>query len=187
VNEIKSCVSTDRSPSGTAFHEHFSLSDLSKSLLFLHSRFSNLPLELIAPLFRNMAHDLDWVQSSNSNSAATVTTTAQFAGVESILLICPGTLSEGSKQKIPTGGCIDVAGSSALLFNNFEDETFFEESTAAVLYQSQGIKMPMVAMLFPLSKLAKCVQTLHDMLPQQISVDEKNQAENSSSSSSSKA
>lgn len=164
--ELKGSVSSSRGGSSVAMHEHLSLSDLSKSLLFLHARFSNLPLELITPLFRNMAHDLEWVQSSDNNSAVTVTTMAQFTGIEHLLLICPASLSDAAK--VPAGGCIDICGSSAVLFDYFEDETFFEEATAAVLYQSAGLKKTLAAMLIPLSKLAKCIQALHELLPQQV-------------------
>lgn len=147
-------------------HEHFSLSNLQKTLMMLHARFSNLPLELIAPLFRNIEHDLEWVQHSE-NTAVAVSTAEHFNGTEHVLLICPCSFSEESKVKIPGGGCIDICGSSDVLFDNFEDETFLEECAAAVLYQSQGLKKTLAAILIPASKLKKCTNTLHDMLPQQ--------------------
>ena len=164
---MKSAVVGSTSNSGVALNEHFSLSDLKKTLLLLHTRFSNLPLELIAPLFRNVIHDLEWVQSSENNSAVTVTTAAQFIGVEQILLICPCSFVESAATKIHAGGCVDICGSSSVLFDNFEDETFFEECTAAVMYQTKGLKKTVAAILFPVSKLTKCTQALHEMLPQQ--------------------
>lgn len=151
------------SSTATAMREHLSLSDLNHTLLMLESRFSNLPLQLITPLFRNMEHDLEWVQSSDSGSAVSVSTVAQFSHVNTLLFICPCSLS--GEASVPAGSCLDVLGSSIVMFDNFEAEVFFEEASAAIAYQSP-LKSHLVAMLLPLSKLKNCIKTLQTMLPQ---------------------
>lgn len=148
-------------------HELFTLSDTKNTLMMLHARFSNLPLELIAPLFRNIEHDLEWVQSSENNSAVTVSTAELFHGTEHVLLLTPCSFSESSAVKIPAGGCVDICGSSDVLFDYFEDETFLDACSAAVLYRTAGLNKTIAAVLFPVSKLSKCTQALHEMLPQQ--------------------
>ena len=167
LKDIETATIKSRSASGIAIREHFSLSNLRKTLLFLHHRFSNLPIELIVPLFRNMLHDLEWVQSPENNSAVPVTTVAQFSNIETIVFICPCSLStEDNSKLLSEGDCIDILGSSSVLFDNFEDETFFENCTSAILYNSQGLKRSLAAMLLPLSKVSKCFQALDDMIPQ---------------------
>ena len=167
INEVKTVVAGSRTNSGVALHELFTLSNLKSTLLMLHARFSNLPLELIAPLFRNVEHDLEWVQSSDNNSAVTVSTAEHFSGTENVLLLTPCSFSEGSVVKIPAGGCVDILGATDVFFDYFEDETFLEECNAAVVFQTTGLKKTIAAILLPISKLTKCTHTLNEILPKQ--------------------
>ena len=65
------------------------------------------------------------------------------------------------------GGLQDVTGSTAVIFDNFEDEFYFQEATCAFYFQpsSTHISLPMCAMLIPVSSLGKCVREIYKLIP----------------------
>jgi hypothetical protein len=162
VSELKTALSNFSRSSH--LKDHFMFSDLTKTGLLLHSRFTNLPLQLIGPLFRNVEHDLQWLK--DGDNAASPTIVSQFGNINNILLLCPCSMSDSSENsRLTVGNSIDITGSSSLLFDYFEDEIFFEEATSAALYRTEGLNKTIAAILIPLSSMKKCAEKLSSMLP----------------------
>ena len=122
----------------------------------VHGRFINLPLKLIPHLHRNLLEDLEWIKSqktsgesgitkkrssgkdsSESNSSGLSTAEKEsdkpsvevvdaFFGIENILILAPCSGRENASSSNSTASSHDVTGDSSVMFDNFEDEIFFQ-------------------------------------------------------------
>jgi hypothetical protein len=97
-----------------------------KTCLLVHERFTNLPLELICPLHSNLLEDLQW------SAHSTIPECQAFQGIDSLLLLAPMAQSEG----IPSG-CMDVTGSSSIMYDRFDDEIFAQQAKQVLLLFSR--------------------------------------------------
>lgn len=119
-----------------------------------HGRFTNLPIELIYELHRNLWEDISWAQkykksdkkknsndskgSSNSNASDSnddevdEEEVRQFQQMGSFLCVANVSLTGNTKPGTVTAGQ-SVLGWNDLLFHNFEDEFYFQQAELAVV------------------------------------------------------
>lgn len=136
--------------------------------IFLHQRFSNLPLELIAHLHRNLDEDLGWAQQlhdsdSDGNAAQEI---SEFKSLQFVILIACCEMQQGT-TKIdlgPANTVSDVSGSPSLLFHNFEDESYFQEAICTVLFKPAQSEHTLCASLIPVASLRRCVQQISSLV-----------------------
>ena len=138
--------------------------------IFLHQRFSNLPLELIAHLHRNLDEDLGWAQqlhdsNSDGNAAQEI---SEFKSLQFVILIACCEMQQGT-TKIDLGPpaantVSDVSGSPSLLFHNFEDESYFQEAICTVLFKPAQSEHTLCASLIPVASLRRCVQQIASLV-----------------------
>lgn len=144
--------------------DHLALGDAAATGVLLHSRFANLPLELIGPLLRNLDHDLEWAMGPEAATAPrSAEVGAQFRAMKSFLVVAPCTtpseLSKGSVTSI-------VGSSSAAVLEYFEDDVFLQRATAAVAFRpSDPLRPPVAVMLLPFAALKPCIQEVFALCP----------------------
>lgn len=151
--------------------------------LLFHHRFSNLPLQLIGHLHRNLEEDVVWAKqfateeeaensdinksSSSSSSSGGTKTKNFFHTLSHVLLLCP---VSGAEKTFDLAGVTDVLGSSAVMFDMFEDEVYFQHATSAVLFKpAKGSNCgweQLVAVMVPVNKLKECVKGISALLPE---------------------
>ena len=128
----------------------------------MHARFSNLPLQLIGVLHRNLLEDLGWSQRQRESEGVSINSDSfNFASVQHILL-----LARVSKPDDMSRCTRDVTGSSSLLFDLFEDEVYFQASIAAVIMPSRvNPEFAIVAAILPVNVLERCVKQIREIVP----------------------
>lgn len=148
-------ASTPRSPGLELLAECVGGAQGGATGLFLHQRFSNLPLELIGHLHRNLDEDLGWAQQlHDADSDGGAQEISEFKSLQFVILLCCCDVQGGSPVK--DAAVVDVSGSSALLFHNFEDDLYFQEAICTVLFRPKTTDQTMVASLIPTASLKKC-------------------------------
>lgn len=148
--------STARSPGIELMAECISGAQGGVTGIFLHQRFSNLPLELISHLHRNLDEDVGWAQQlhdtdTDGNAAQEA---SEFKSLQFVILLACCDI-QGPKQDIGSSA-IDVSGSSSLLFHNFEDESYFQEAISTVLFKPPQSEHRLCASLIPVASMKKC-------------------------------
>jgi len=147
--------------------------------LLLHRRFYNLPLELIGHLHRNLGEDLGWAQGraesdDGSGDGSSAEEHATFKVITHMLLLAPcESLSSGetkgssSSSSSDAHDVRDVTGSSSIMFENFEDDVYFQEATCAFYIKPDAsiASTPMVVSLIATSSFGACVQGVSRLLP----------------------
>jgi protein BCP1 len=127
--------------------------------LFLHGRFVNLPLTLIPTLHKQLHEDLIWA-SEQETKAALSTDKKIFGSMEYLLLI--------SQCHRPEAGSAssDITSDSSVMFDNFEDEIYFQESLASVMFKPTcaGGGATFGAAIVPVSSLPLVISSLQTML-----------------------
>lgn len=135
------------------------LDEIHKAGLFLHGRFVNLPLTLIPALHRQLHEDLIWA-SKQEKEASFPSDKEVFGSIEYLLLI--------SQCHRPDAGSAssDITSDSSVIFDNFEDEIYFQESLASVIFKPTcaGGGVTFGAALVPVSSLPLVVSSLQTML-----------------------
>jgi hypothetical protein len=163
--------------------------------LLLHKRFTNLPLQLVSALHRNLEEDVCWAQqqatdedesaqenttssssapnSAHKGSAAAAKQSNFFAEARNVVLFCECDVSKEGKStyNLSENGstCYNVLGScSDIVFACFEDEVYLQHATAAVLWRPPRslCSTDLVALLVPLSKLKKCANGISELIPE---------------------
>jgi hypothetical protein len=145
-------------------------------------RFSNLPLPLISPLHKNLVDDLKWAQqdgegldlnfkplthvlllttASTSSSSSSSSSSSRGGGTGG-----GGDSSGSSSSSAPAGSknIKDVTGMSTVLFDNFEDDVFFQQAQGALAWQPSVSKQTIVAALVPINKLNTCLSMIDDLI-----------------------
>lgn len=206
VQLLKECLALEKATSSTASGAPSSTStkpakgqqqqqqQAARTGLLLHKRFTNLPIQLVGALHRNLEEDMSWAQQQatdedesaqenavTSGSSSAGKNTAQkgnfFAEVRNLVLFCECTvskegrstyaLSEGSASS--AGTCYNVLGScSDVVFANFEDEVYLQHASAAVLWRPPRslCNTDLIALLVPVSKLKKCANGICELIPE---------------------
>eukprot|EP01032_Pedospumella_encystans_P010243 gene10243-11992_t len=176
-------ASTASAPSGGA----------ARTGLLLHKRFTNLPIQLVGALHRNLEEDISWAQqqasdedddlaldesesstssaSKSKKSAASARPSNFFAEVRNVLLLCECAVPTEGKSAYALGDstCHSVLGScSDVVFACFEDEVYLQHASAAVLFRppKQHCLTDLVALLVPVSKLKTCVNGICELIPE---------------------
>jgi hypothetical protein len=140
--------------------------------ILINLRFSNLPMPLMSALHSQLLEDLLWAQqlSPNRSNTSTITSTDETnnAGVDfsimtHVVALCSCTLLDKSAYDTGNGRVCEVTGGgSGLVFDQFEDEVYFQSARCAFLFRSS--KTPENAMclasLLPLTSLRSCVDKI---------------------------
>jgi hypothetical protein len=155
--------------------------------LLLHKRFTNLPIQLVGALHRNLEEDVSWAQQqatdddeevveSTSSSGQKASKSNQggnfFAEARNVVLFCECAVSKEGKSAYTLGEgntCYNVLGScSDIIFACFEDEVYLQHATAAVLFRPAKTlcTTDLVALLVPISKLKKCANGICELIPE---------------------
>lgn len=154
----------------------------------LHGRFTNLPLQLIYDLHRNIKEDIQWAQSYFKNSKSTnkeevdEVTIRRFESMKYLVMFCPCSLSDSanpqsskktsksttSSNQQPTDLVENCLGANYILFENFEDEVYFQAAEEAFLLKNLStdlMKHSMNVMLvIPIEKYNSIVSSLVNLL-----------------------
>ena len=143
--------------------------------VMIHRRFCNLPIQLIGALHRNFEEDITWIRSSESkDSDAEPATRKSFIAMKYMLLFCQCTLGEDSKvallsQLVKNKGAVSILGSaSAILFESFEEDMYFQHAEAAIVFRPAVSFCPtefLAGLLVPVAKLKECVEGISEMCP----------------------
>jgi len=180
INQLLSLTSpstpTPSKPS-SIIHSHLTGPNTHSTAILLHARYANLPLQLLHPLHSNLHEDLIWAQQQEDDPNQTEA--GNFSAIQNILLLSLCSLPDQEKS-IPststsTSRCtslspsttraIDVTGSSSLIFDNFEDEVYFQAATAALMFKpTVSPENNLIAALFPVSVFQSCMNSLSSML-----------------------
>lgn len=171
-----SSKSSSVSPEIKLLHDTLSSGKSSAGIL-LHQRFSNLPIELIGPLHRNLEEDLSWAQtkthSDDDNDEPLEGSVARsatfFSDLAYVLLLCP----VGASKDFDVSGvkAHSVLGTAALTFDSFEDEVYFQHAEAAVVFKPSKAcgagyeENAVVAALVPVKRMKDCVKGICALLP----------------------
>ncbi len=138
------------------FSSHLCGSKTDSSCLMLHSRFPNLPLQLIGPLHKIVKDDIEWAKEQIS------VTNNPFTSINKIMLMAPCDLGEGYKYS----NCSDITGqSSSVMFHNFEDDIYFQEALCSYLFKWDENNSYFVVMLLQLDSLNRIVEGIQMMVP----------------------
>jgi hypothetical protein len=137
------------------------LRDSSTVGILLHHRFSNLPVPLIGPLFRNLENDVSWVQSSAEIKSPELS--SRFSAISDLILFCPCSLLSG--VEIALGASLDILGSSSsVMLDSFEDEMFLEHAEGAAVYRPrERFRSPVAVICISLNAFKVCIQKLATM------------------------
>ncbi len=151
------------------FNEFIFGQDKNKCAMMLHARYTNLPLQLIAPLHSNLYEDFKWSKKEAKSIPKDDPEKEEFdafVNIEYVLMLAIVT-SEDFKGGIKNGA-VEVTGSSSLLFDSFEDEIYFNESLASVLFKlenvGEGSSGLCVASLVPVTSLEICNKSIETLV-----------------------
>jgi hypothetical protein len=133
---------------------------------------------LIGPLYDNILEDINWAKSKaekvkenmekgQSLSSPPPLGVDRFSDIEYVVIFSPCSRGTGS-SKAQSSQSVDITGDSSMLFDNFEDEIFCQESVATVYFrpsnagssQNSGI----AAALLPVSSLSTCIREIKKMI-----------------------
>jgi hypothetical protein len=126
-----------------------SISNLESGLM-IHKRFSNLPIPLLAPLHSNLVDDLNWSKKERDKDFSTIKYVLQLAACEPI--------------KGRSSHPLDVTGASDILFHEFDNEVYFNESECSILFKPSNTSTHIVASLVSIVKLDTCVKSIRRMV-----------------------
>lgn len=116
----------------------------------IHKRFSNLPIPLLAPLHSNLVDDLNWSKKEKDIEYTSIKYVLQLAACDPIK----------GKSSLP----LDVTGASDILFHEFDNEVYFNESLCSILFKPSNVSTHLVASLIPIVKLDSCVKSIKIMV-----------------------
>lgn len=133
--------------------------------MLLHRRFTNLPIELIGALHRNLEEDISWAQQQaneghqdDESCTASVLSPSKlstcpkinshdnksnfFVSARYVIMLCPCKVSRESKSFYKLSGgngennCYSILGSSNVVnYDCFEDEVYMQHASAAILFR----------------------------------------------------
>lgn len=125
--------------------------------LLLHSRFSNLPGQLLVELHKNLLADVEWVQTAAGKQSADEGVAEAFEKVQWVLSIAVCGCDGNEAAEALKAGRTDVE------LRNPEDELFLKHSVASVitkLNKSIFSAEHAVIMIVPVAKLQQIVSEL---------------------------
>lgn len=155
--------------------------------LLVHTRVSNLPTELLAPLHKNVFDDYQWSLKQVTEDVDLKAQTDLFKNMKYLLLLSPCTESSGNElllsgsagkknkkqktEKVLMNSDRTGSATSNILFDYFEDDMYHNESVASISYASsisnsnneakQGM---MMASIIPVSAYRKVISEIEKML-----------------------
>lgn len=148
------------SPAAESFLDYFLDSKVCTTGVFLHKRFSNLPIQLVGSLHINLGEDVGWAQHNHESDDCVQN---EFKSMQSVILLTACSLGGGSK--LPEGQAVDVLGNASLLFEYFEDEIFIQDAQSAFIFKAKSSATPLVAAIIPITSLKKCVNAICVLIP----------------------
>lgn len=190
---LKDCLPSTTSTSSATAGTPAPAAAASRTGLLLHKRFTNLPIQLVGALHRNLEEDVSWAQQQasdeddelaldeceSSSSSANKPSSAKkikrqanfFAEARYVLVLCECAVpKDKSAYTLTDNACYDVLGScSDIIFASFEDEVYLQHASAAVLFRppKQHCLTDLVALLVPISKLKTCVNGICALIPEE--------------------
>jgi hypothetical protein len=151
--------------------------------LFLHRKVSNLPLQLISPLHRNIFDDLQWARSQSENgiksSAATELTAEDLADLqafkqlECLFLISTLSIEANSSLSaaVKKSGYVEIGpGDSSLMYDALEDEIYHKNSTCAFVFNcSEVSEKPLAVMMLHVDGFETAVKEISTLMDESAS------------------
>ena len=153
----KLCASRSSSDTGHKFLDLFAGNAVESTGLMIHSRISNLPLQLVAPIHRNLWDDFQWARSIGDGLEPEEV--RFFKTIHDVLLIAPCSCPPDDSDAVK-----DITNRSSILLDNFDDDIFAQESAAVMLYKPLHSSVHLVAMLVPIANLVKGIQQIGELL-----------------------
>ena len=160
LQDLLPAVRKIASPAAESFLDYFLDSKVCTTGVFLHKRFSNLPIQLVGNLHINIEEDLGWAQHNHESDDCVQN---EFRSMQSVLLFTACSLGAGGK--LLEGQAIDVLGNSSLLFEYFEDEIFAQDALTAFVFKPKSSATPLIAAIIPITSLKKCVNAICVLIP----------------------
>jgi hypothetical protein len=154
-------------------------------------RFTNLPIQLITALHKNLEEDFKWIKSQSSQSSSSVSakkkakhdkgsnndnidddvaalSTLKYAILFSTCSIVEDNNTKKRKEEKQKEESFNLLGrKSSVIFNNFEEESYFDYADAAIVFQPNLSCIPskhVAAALISMSKLSHCVKDIGGLL-----------------------
>ena len=156
----KTSTTSAGSAAAETFLEFFTDSKICTTGVFLHKRFSNLPIQLVGPLHINLEQDVGWAQHNHESDDSEQN---NFRSMQFVLLICACSPAEGCK--LDQGQALNVLNNHTLLYEYFEDEIFAQSSTAAYMFKPKSSQSSVVVAVVPIASLKKCVNEICMLIP----------------------
>jgi hypothetical protein len=128
--------------------------------ILLHSRFANLPIQLISPLHKNIIDDIKWAKTEGTESEK---------ALKSVLLLSVCNISDienGNKKSSKSEALVsDTSGSSNVIHDYFENDIFCQHSIGVLQMKSSFMpNKTLSASLIEIDKLDKCLHEINNML-----------------------
>jgi len=128
--------------------------------ILLHSRFTNLPIQLITPLHKNLIDDIKWAKTEGSKSEK---------GLKKVLLLSSCNISDNDNTNKTTSksenSITDVTGSSNIMHDYFENDIFCQHSNGILHMKTSIIQNKALTIsLVDIDKLDKCLNEISNML-----------------------
>ena len=70
----------------------------------------------------------------------------------------------GNGQEVAKNSCVDIQGNSSVMFDNFEDDIYFQESEFSYAFKSSKSDSTVGVVLVPIASLSKCISQINDMV-----------------------
>ena len=137
--------------------------------VLLHRRFSNLPLDLIGPLHKNLKEDIDWILSDQTELDESIIKT--FANIQNLIILATCKVlgdNKSDKSKIlkdvREGRGVNLINSPSIIsFDYFEDEIFLSEASEATLIKNNASSDNfdcIAIMVLSINKLKDCIRSI---------------------------
>lgn len=110
-----------------------------------------------------LLEDIAWAKQQSQ----TETSPNHFCDLKDIVVISKCTLGEGMKFSSPPSShsALVTGQTSSMIFENFEDEIYFQESQVSILCKSDEHNSLFVAMLVPIARLEFIIESIRSLTP----------------------
>jgi hypothetical protein len=134
------------------------LNNLDEIGILLHSRFTNLPIQLLSPLHKNLIDDIKWAKKDGTKTEKIL---------KKVLLLSVCNISDNNKslKQTKSDNIIDVTGSSSVLHEYFENDIYCQNSIGVLQFKSSLVQNKNLCVaLIEIDRLDKCLKQINSMI-----------------------